>query len=892
MKKLILLFALGACVSFIHLVQAQETLPEKIQSYFNTYQAEYPVEKIYLQLDKSTYTLGEDIWFSVFLTAGSSQIPSPLSKPVYVDVFDGNGLLLEGKTIRMEEGRGSGNFTLPAFGNPGEYQIKAYTAWMKNFGKEYFYEASVAVVDGEGGSFLPEVKFKSISEEGGQIAYSVDILAVNKSGAPLSGAQLELKAKSGDTDLHSQNLVLNDQGEASFTFKIPAKAHPSQHLELTYLEGGTYPVIQKISLPYSLSYADIQFLPESGHWILGKKSQMAFRAIYPDGRPVMLEGTLEQNPEISFQSNFAGLGKFEITPDQNVYTALITEKGTGATRQIDLPKVEEQGLVMQVVNNPAASYITAFVQGNVDLGELLLVSQTRGIINYMIQGQLTNGVWGVRIPKENLLSGINQISVLDREGKPLLERLLFYMGEDQLDLEISTTGTLSKRSKIGVDIKSSLAGVPSLTSFAVAVVDGEQVDLDPSASNIFSALLVSSDLKGGLYSPGTYFSDENGVDLEGLDLVMLTHGWSRFSWEEILSGTYPKIESFIERGINIEGQVIDQDDTKKGLAGGSVNAIVGEGIEILSTEFGPNGRFILREMDYLDSATVTITAEDKRLKNFVDVEVIQPEPTFSEIEGAYPDQVLWPESLVATVQERRLQQQMTNPSDDFLDLEAVTVEGQTMQKEEEEQRKIYGTGDVTIRPEDIPSSVGFTNVFQLIQGRVSGVQVFVSGLDVSVQIRGVGSINSGTSPLFLLDNIPVDAQTLLQISPRDVSSVDVFKDPARAAIFGAQGANGVIAVYTKQGMGIAGSVGGTLVTKYGGFSSQKEFYQPMYDEDVTRKGLDDKRATIYWNPIVKTDESGQAKLEYYNTDIAKRQILIIEGMNDEGKLGRAVKVLQ
>ncbi|HAS58463.1 MAG TPA: colicin receptor, partial [Algoriphagus sp.] len=98
----------------------------------------------------------------------------------------------------------------------------------------------------------------------------------------------------------------------------------------------------------------------------------------------------------------------------------------------------------------------------------------------------------------------------------------------------------------------------------------------------------------------------------------------------------------------------------------------------------------------------------------------------------------------------------------------------------EEVQKIYGPGDVSIDPEKIPGSVGFTNVFQLIQGRVSGVKVFVSGLDVSVQIRGVGSINAGTGPLYLLDNIPVDANTLLQVNPRDVASVDVFKDPARA----------------------------------------------------------------------------------------------------------------
>lgn len=892
MKKLLLSSLTFLAYAFSVLVFAQEGLPEKIQSYFNTYQAEYPVEKVYLQLDKSTYTLGEDVWFSAFVTAGSSQIPSPLSKPLYVDFFDGDGLLLTSKLVRLEEGRGAGNFTLPQFGNPGQYQIKAYTGWMKNFGEEYFFSKTISVVDGDGGSFLPQVDFKEISNASGQTTFQVELTAVNGQGNPLTNAQLELKAMAGDQQLHKQDLALNDQGQASFSFKIPSAPNREQHLELTYLEGGTYPVVQKVQLPYSLDLADIQFLPEGGNWLIGKKSRVAFRAVYPDGSPVYFEGQIDQNPDIVLKSNFAGLGKIEITPDQKNYTASIRETSTGQTRSIALPTPVESGLSIQVINNPQASYLTAFVQGTTDMTDLLMVSQTRGIINYMIQGQLTNGVWGVRIPKENLVTGINQISVLNSSGQPLLERLLFYMGEDKLELDIQSNGSLGKRSKIDLTIKSILGGAAVPSSLALSVVDGDQVSLNLEDDNIHSALLISSDLKGQLYAPGAYFSDEKGVDLEAIDLVMLTHGWSRFSWEEVKSQSYPNIFNFIERGINIEGQITDQEDTKKGLAGGTVSAIVGEGIEILSTEYGPNGRFILTEMDYLDSASVTITAEDNRLKNFVDVEVILPEPTFTELSGNYPRDIVWPESLIATYQERKLQQQMLEGDDDFLDLEGVTVEAETIAREEESMRKIYGTGDVTIRPEDVPSSVGFTNVFQLIQGRVSGVQVFVSGIDVSVQIRGVGSVNAGTGPLYLLDNIPVTAQTLLQVSPRDVSSVDVFKDPARAAIFGAQGANGVIAVYTKQGSGLSASVGGTLVTTYGGYSTVKEFYQPMYDEDVTRKSLDDKRATIYWNPLIQTDENGIAKLEYYNSDISKKQILILEGMDENGKLGRVVRVLE
>lgn len=876
---------------FSNFAVAQNELSTKIQTYFIAYQKEYPVEKAYLHLDKHTYTLGEDVWFSAYLTAGSLQIPSPLSMTLYVDLFDGDGLLLEQKIVRLETGRGQGDFQIPAFGKPGTYRIKAYSAWMRNFGEEYFFTKDISVVDGAGGSFLPEIKFNEISSSGGKTTYQADILAIDSKGIPFANKNLEVKAKGGEEELYAQNLTLNAQGQVSFTFSIPEKAYPGQSLELTYLENENYSVIQKVRLPYSLNLADIQFLPEGGHWVIGKKSQMAFRGIYPDGMPAEIQGEVVGGAEISFQSNFGGLGKFEITPEKADYQAKITAIGTGQEITIDLPKAEADGLVLQVVNNPAASYITAFVQGNYEPNSLLLVSQTRGIINYMIQGALANGVWGVRIPKENFILGINQITVFSGDGKPLLERLLFFQKEDRLQLDLSQTGAISGREKLTLQLKSSADGQATPGSFSISIVDADQAGDENLAGDIFSNLLLTSDLHGSIYRPGHYFKDLEKSTQEALDLVMLTHGWRRFEWPQVLAGELPKIEHFIERGINIEGQVTDQEDTKKGLGGGKITALVGEGVEIVSSEYGPNGRFIFRDMDYLDSAQVTITAEDNRLRNFITVAVEQPKSVFNSLHGKYPNQISWPEGLVATFQERNFMKQL-NEDQNVMELEGVTVEAQTIKKEEEEIRKIYGAGDVTIDPEKIPGSVGFTNVFQLIQGRVAGVQVTVNGLNASVTIRGVGSLTSGTQPLYLLDNMPVDAGTLLQVNPRDVANVDVFKDPAKTAIFGAQGANGVIAVYTKTGAGVSVSVGGTLVTRYGGYSVPREFYQPKYDAKNIATAATDKRATIYWNPLVKTDANGAVSLDYFNTDVAKRQVLILEGMDAEGRLGRLVRVLE
>lgn len=86
-----------------------------------------------------------------------------------------------------------------------------------------------------------------------------------------------------------------------------------------------------------------------------------------------------------------------------------------------------------------------------------------------------------------------------------------------------------------------------------------------------------------------------------------------------------------------------------------------------------------------------------------------------------------------------------------------------------------------------PENVGFTNIYDMIQGKVPGVQV--SGTKIT--IRGVNSINSGTEPLFVVDGIVVN--TIDNISPRQVKSISVLKG-SDASIYGSRAAGGVLLI--------------------------------------------------------------------------------------------------
>lgn len=92
---------------------------------------------------------------------------------------------------------------------------------------------------------------------------------------------------------------------------------------------------------------------------------------------------------------------------------------------------------------------------------------------------------------------------------------------------------------------------------------------------------------------------------------------------------------------------------------------------------------------------------------------------------------------------------------------------------------------------------------QALQGQAPGLMV-MSGLGepsvaASFQIRGINSLSSGTSPLFILDGVPVSSGDFNTLNPSDIESISVLKDASSTSIYGARAANGVVVITTKRG---------------------------------------------------------------------------------------------
>lgn len=116
-------------------------------------------------------------------------------------------------------------------------------------------------------------------------------------------------------------------------------------------------------------------------------------------------------------------------------------------------------------------------------------------------------------------------------------------------------------------------------------------------------------------------------------------------------------------------------------------------------------------------------------------------------------------------------------------------------------KKSNSVGSIGNMKADAIESRPVGRVEQALQGQIAGVSVrtvsAVPGGDITISVRGNASINGESTPLYVVDGVPID--NLSGINPNDIASIDVLKDAASASIYGSRGSNGVILVTTKKG---------------------------------------------------------------------------------------------
>jgi hypothetical protein len=646
-----------------------------------------------------------------------------------------------------------------------------------------------------------------------------------------------------------------------------------------------------ISNEKKLLKPDFNFYPQGGYLVNGLANKVAIKIKNETFNALSIEGNIvdEKNKLITnFITTKFGLSEFSIMPEKGkTYFATITLNGN--TFKYKLPKALEEGFVLNVVNSNDRLYISLNTNiPNGLLGTSLLIHERGELVyNQKYEEAITKKI--LQIPLNQLNNGIIHITLFDSNLHPVCERLVFVYKEKKIP-------------KISIEKEKDYYGNRKKVTLKIRVLNNEQITIpsklslsvkeintspkDSLSENIKSWLLLNSDLRGKIKNPNYFFNNKEPRRSKYLlDLIMLTHGWRKFTWQEILANKLDTIQYKPEKGFMVKGIVNSIRSSKNSLPKFTRLTFPAGGLfkqePISKTD--SLGNYSYGPFVFFDSIPVIIEA---RLNNFKskrkeDRKVVI-KPIFDEKSVKTPSN----KTLLNQKQFKNfvkpyteLQEKLQKINTEFLEsenvLKEVVIRSKLKTKKDERNKEMssrtsYGNAFNRTDLEELSSSFG--DIFNLLStiGRIT-----VVGDQITVNRTG------NVKPLILYNEFPIEAIELSGIPASEVSFVDVLVGP-ETAIFSTGGP--VISIYSKSNsLGSIKRDPGITNYKAVGFYTAKEFYAPDHINGIEEKTKPDARTTLHWEPNIIVTKDKPIEISFFTSDLTGEYIIEIEGISVTGK---------
>lgn len=603
----------------------------------------------------------------------------------------------------------------------------------------------------------------------------------------------------------------------------------------------------------SIAKIDVQFFPEGGTLVAGIKTQVAFKAIDVHGKGVDVSGRIvddQNNFVTTFQSVHDGMGVFPLISEvQRSYRAILQNGDV-----ISLPRPAVGGLVLGASNlNPGRIFVSVQADAGHQHEMAYLVGHSRGSICYAASMKLDKHSKAFAIPKDALPQGVLQLTLFDRDGVPQCQRKVFIKKDSTKTITIdSDKEQFSPRDSIMLKFKiSDLKQSSDSIALSIAVTDAAFIDIDPLLENIYTQLLLQSELKGYVEKPGWYFESNTADRAYMLDIVMLTHGWSRYDWKKILSPEYAATFQ-PERGIRMEGQILAKNKPMVNVPFVlTIPKQYDKKFQIYQSD--SLGRFIIPDLSVSDSALVIFRVMGKKKGGAVENAVIELDTLPDSVPPvAQPMQSGRNESFDKLLA-RFLKTSVWNLNDVRM-LDEIVIKGKKI-----DVISVSRLGKV-VKPS--PDDMNLT-AFQFVS-RYAYLTLPLSNL--------VKKTKHYWGVTLYIDGFPTEESPSLILSSMRVDEIDyVF-------VAGTPRNGYFISITTKDPL--PEDISGTIERFVKGFDAPREFYHPKYGPmDASTPGPDN-RVTLYWNPQLLTSSDGTAMVKFYNTDSARRLLVTVEGVAD------------
>ncbi len=858
-----------------------------------------PIEKIYVHFDKPYYAVADTVWLKAYLTT-SHNIPSQLSKIIYVEMYNEVDSLVQTVKLPVVNSVAYGNIPLGMNSfKQGNYYVRAYTMWMLNFDSAYFFSKNILIGEAIDKKLLTTISYQDTpTDKGIKTTARIQFRDIEKK--PIANKAVNWRV------FHNYDVFSRGKGttDANGYLTVSVTSKPGDPISKGSLVADIN-VLEKelasasFNIKQSDQEIDFQFFPEGGALITGIPNQVGFKAVKSNGLGVDVKGVIidQSNNEVgTFSSSFAGIGNLFLSPTpSNTYRAKYTAKD-GISKTIDFPKPVAEGITLQV-NNATAEEITLRVVANdaffANHKEKLfsLVAQNSNVVGYAAKITLKNQLTIVKIPKENFPSGIVQITLFNEKEEPLSERLAFILHTNSMQLALKADlPTYKPRQKVKLSINAKSKGQPIIGDFSIAVTDEQKVPIDENKeTTILSSLLLTSDLTGYVEKPNYYFNKTDAKKLADLDRLMLTQGYRRFAYKDILAGKFSKVFLLPEQGINISGTL--RDLTGMPIKKGMMRMMV-TGKPISAAVSTSNvGVFNFKNLVFPDSSQVVITARSNPNYNNLMI-MLDGLPSAAKGRNIYaPDEIENIDTALASYLNNSQRQYR------FLrTLKTVEIKGTAVKKPSSaDHPTLAGLSVIPDRFIDGSQLQGCNFLLECVRTQA---QSFTYNIDEQ-KFYITRDYNQGSRipAAIFLNGMNIDANGLSSITGNDVESIEIFLTDPLGTVDRIYGTKGVIAINTKKAPkgeklskeAFLAMIPKKYEIKYTpmGYSKEREFYSPKYlpNSPITSSDL---RTTVYWNPKLITDESGNVTVEFNNADGKGNYKAVVEGIDKNGNVGRTV----
>ena len=630
---------------------------------------------------------------------------------------------------------------------------------------------------------------------------------------------------------------------------------------------------------------DVSFYPEGGYALCGSTGRIAFKALQQNGSEIDVNGIVydsRKNEMTRFKTDVRGMGQLLLTPERGETYYAVCSNGKGQEKRFALPVAREDGYALSATWHEDSLMVKVRQAEPANKSDVMfLIVHTRGIIEDV--SILDNLNEKIAFHKDNLLSGVTNLLLLNRDMIPVSERLVFVHNDDQANVVCKTdTDIYSARSAVAYSVNiSDESGEPLQGNVSVSVTDDHEVAVDTSC-NILTSLLLTSDLRGNIPEPAFFFHNKHA-----LDLLMLTQGWRRYDTEKIIRGDLVYPDTLFNSRHSISGTVKRQQKLKskpEENANVSILSLDGNFFDVAVTD--RNGRFYFNVGDAPDStwfiAQTAPLGSNKRVLTLDD--------------ESYPARML--PSVDFKTHEQYLSKYVTKAQQQY-------IEENGDENKVEQLSEVVITGQKPIRKSSYYSMPDRTiSVGQLVIPPSSMKQLLTQfpGLTLTDSAAYLLRFQNSSKPipvLWLVDDMPAGYEPPDYLRIDDIEQIDLLTSPNNLLMFGLNGAGGVIAIHTQIRQKVD-----MINTSYNrirqrsrvqmfdthvkrimplGFQKPAGFYAPKYDTPA-QNTKPDFRTTIHWQPNLATDENGTASFSFYTADTPSTYTVVIEGVTDDGKI--------